>query len=116
MRDLAIGFRDHRGRVSSRRAVPPGRSRARLLRRTKGSAQNPRFRPVLDQFAPYQPGKPSLTPDGRSFKLSSNEAPFGPLPSVLKIITEAAGGVNRYPDNGAAELTEAIAGRFGVPA
>jgi len=64
---------------------------------------------VLDQFAPYQPGRPSLTPDGRSFKLSSNESPFGPLPSVLKIITEAAGGVNRYPDNGAVDLTEALA-------
>jgi histidinol-phosphate aminotransferase len=80
------------------------------------SAQYPRFRPVLDQFAPYQPGKPSLAPDGRSFKLSSNESPFGPLPSVLKIITEAAAGVNRYPDNGAVELTEAIADHFGVPA
>jgi histidinol-phosphate aminotransferase len=80
------------------------------------SAQNPRFRPVLDQFAPYQPGKPSLALDGRCFKLSSNESPFGPLPSVLKIITEAASGVNRYPDNGAVELTEAIADHFGIPA
>jgi histidinol-phosphate aminotransferase len=79
------------------------------------SAQSPRFRPVLDKFAPYQPGKPASAQGGRSHKLSSNESPFGPLPSVLKIITEAAGAVNRYPDNGAAELTEAIAGRFGVP-
>jgi len=54
-------------------------------------------------------------PDGRSFKLSSNESPYGPLPSVVKVIAEAAGQVNRYPDNGAAELTGAIATRFGVP-
>ena len=80
------------------------------------SAQYPRFRPVLDQFAPYKPGKAPSAPRGRSFKLSSNESPFGPLPSVLKVIAEAAGSVNRYPDHGAAELTDAIADRFGVPA
>ena len=31
---------------------------------------------------PYKPGKAPSAPDGRSFKLSSNESPFGPLPSV----------------------------------
>ena len=79
------------------------------------SAQSPRFRPVLDQFAPYKPGKPPSASGGRAFKLSSNESPFGPLPSVLKVIAEAAGNINRYPDNGAAELTQAIAERFRVP-
>ncbi len=79
------------------------------------SAQSPRFRPILDQFAPYKPGKTPSAPGGRSFKLSSNESPFGPLPSVLKVIADAACNVNRYPDNGAAELTEAIAGHFRVP-
>jgi histidinol-phosphate aminotransferase len=78
------------------------------------SAESPRFRAILDQFAPYKPGRVPRA-GGRSFKLSSNESPFGPLPSVLKVITEAAGDVNRYPDNGAAELTAAIAARFGVP-
>ena len=80
------------------------------------SAQSPRFRPILDQFAPYKPGKPPSASGGREFKLSSNESPFGPLPSVLKVIAEAAGNINRYPDNGAAELTQAIAERFRVPA
>jgi len=80
------------------------------------SVQTPRFRPVLDQFAPYKPGKPPATELGPAYKLSSNESPFGPLPSVLKVIAAAAGEVNRYPDNGAAELTEAIAARFAVPA
>jgi histidinol-phosphate aminotransferase len=80
------------------------------------SAQYPRFRPILDGFAPYQAGRTVAAPDGRSHKLSSNESPFGPLPSVLKVIAEAAGQVNRYPDNVSAELTEAIAARFGVPA
>jgi histidinol-phosphate aminotransferase len=80
------------------------------------SAQSPRFRPILDQFAPYKPGKPPSASGGRTFKLSSNESPFGPLPSVIKVIAEAAGDINRYPDNGAAELTQAIAERFRVPA
>jgi histidinol-phosphate aminotransferase len=80
------------------------------------SAQSLRFRPILDLFAPYQPGKVPSAPGGRSYKLSSNESPFGPLPSVLKVIAEAAGSINRYPDHGAVELTEAIAHRYGVPA
>ena len=79
------------------------------------STQTPLFRPVLDQFAPYKPGKPPSATAGRSFKLSSNESPFGPLPSVLKVIAEVAADINRYPDNGAVELTEAIATRYGVP-
>lgn len=79
-------------------------------------AQSPRFRSVLDQFAPYRPGGRVASPDGRSFKLSSNESPFGPLPSVADVIARAFADVNRYPDNGAAELTEAIARRYAVPA
>ena len=79
------------------------------------SAQFPRFRSILDQFVPYKPGQSPTAPGGRSFKLSSNESPYGPLPSVVKIIAEAAGQVNRYPDDASVELTEAIAAHFGVP-
>jgi histidinol-phosphate aminotransferase len=79
------------------------------------SAGSPRFRPVLEQFAAYRPGRRVVGPGGRSVKLSSNESPFGPLPSVAEAIAVAAHGVNRYPDNGAADLTEAIARRFAVP-
>jgi histidinol-phosphate aminotransferase len=83
--------------------------------RTPVSQDSPRFRAVLENFAPYQPGRQVSTPDGRSYKLSSNESPFGPLPSVAQVIAQAALDVNRYPDNGAAALTEAIAQRFAVP-
>src|SRR5215472_18148015 len=96
-----------------------GRSGAvqRRAGRTTVSAQYPRFRQVLDRFAPYKAGvTPPPEPGRRSFKLSSNESPYGPLPSVLKVITEAATGVNRYPDNMSEGLTEAIAARYGVPA
>jgi histidinol-phosphate aminotransferase len=83
--------------------------------RTPVSQESPRFRAVLENFAPYQPGRQVSAPDGRSYKLSSNESPFGPLPSVAQVIAQAALDVNRYPDNGAAALTEAIAQRFAVP-
>jgi histidinol-phosphate aminotransferase len=79
-------------------------------------ATTPRFRSVLDRFVAYRPGKVVVSPEGRSFKLSSNESPHGPLPSVVEAIGEAARNVNRYPDNNATSLTEAIASFCGVPA
>ncbi|HEX4256213.1 MAG TPA: pyridoxal phosphate-dependent aminotransferase [Streptosporangiaceae bacterium] len=78
-------------------------------------SEAPRLRRILDDMPGYVPGATVQAVDGRSFKLSSNESAFGPLPSVAKVITEAALGVNRYPDNGAELLTAAIAQRFGVP-
>ncbi|MEU8802485.1 histidinol-phosphate transaminase [Spirillospora sp. NPDC048819] len=79
-------------------------------------ATTPRFRSVLDRFVAYKPGKVVVSPEGRSFKLSSNESPHGPLPSVVDAIGEAARNVNRYPDNNATALTDAIASFCGVPA
>src|ERR1700685_23771 len=77
---------------------------------------SPRFRSVLDGFPAYKPGRTPVSATGRTHKLSSNECPFAPLPSVVDVIAEAARSVNRYPDNGAQVLTQAIADRFGVPA
>jgi histidinol-phosphate aminotransferase len=79
-------------------------------------AETPRFRSVLDRFVPYAPGRIPVAPDGRTFKLSSNENPYGPLPSVVQAIAAAAEEINRYPDNGAQALTTAISARYGVPA
>jgi histidinol-phosphate aminotransferase len=76
---------------------------------------SPRFRPVLDTVPAYKPGQAPTAAAGEAHKLSSNESPYGPLPSVVEVIAEAARGVNRYPDSGAAALTEAIASRFAVP-
>lgn len=76
----------------------------------------PRFRAILDTMPAYKPGKAVAAADGRSYKLSSNESPYGPLPSVVEAIAEAARQVNRYPDPGAVRLTEALAERYGVPA
>ena len=79
------------------------------------SDRSPRFRPVLDQLNPYKPGKRVANAAGQSFKLASNECPFGPLPSVAEAIAAAAAEINWYPDNHAAALTEAIAHRHDVP-
>jgi histidinol-phosphate aminotransferase len=76
---------------------------------------SPRFRSVLDGFPAYKPGRTPVSATGKTYKLSSNESPYGPLPSVVEVIAEAATSVNRYPDNGAEALTEAIAERFAVP-
>ncbi|TMR24703.1 histidinol-phosphate transaminase [Nonomuraea turkmeniaca] len=75
----------------------------------------PRFRQILDSMAPYKPGKAVAASDGRSYKLSSNESPYDPLPSVVEAIAEGARHIHRYPDAGAVKLTEAVAERYGVP-
>ncbi|GAA2109334.1 histidinol-phosphate transaminase [Actinomadura alba] len=77
---------------------------------------SPRFRTVLERIVAYKPGRMVVSPGGRSFKLSSNESPYGPLPSVVEAIAEAALQVNRYPDNGCTELIAALSARYGVPA
>jgi histidinol-phosphate aminotransferase len=79
------------------------------------SAESPRFRSVLARFVGYRPGGRVVSPDGKSFKLASNESPFGPLPSVTGAIAAAAAETNRYPDNSASALIEAIAQHHGIP-
>ena len=70
------------------------------------------LRPMLGALPSYVPGR---TVPG-AIKLASNETPFAPLPSVVQRIAEAAGAINRYPDNGAVELTAALADKYGVAA
>lgn len=77
----------------------------------------PRIRQVLSRLPAYVPGKPAAAPEGlTAYKLSSNENPYPPLPSVLATIHEAAGSVNRYPDMAVSALTQALADALGVPA
>lgn len=49
-------------------------------------------------------------------KLGSNEWPYSPFPEVVDAIAAAAADVNRYPDNLAYELRQALAAFHGVPA
>ncbi|MGH3506042.1 MAG: histidinol-phosphate transaminase [Nocardioidaceae bacterium] len=74
----------------------------------------PQFRRALDHIPVYKAGKPPQAGSGPSYKLSSNENPYPPLPSVLARIGAAAEQVNRYPDMGVTALHGAIAEHCGV--
>lgn len=49
-----------------------------------------------------------------TYKVSSNENPYPPLPGVLDVATAAAERMNRYPDMGNTALYDALAARLGV--
>ncbi|WP_228373700.1 histidinol-phosphate transaminase [Demequina soli] len=76
-------------------------------------ADLPTPRPALAKLPPYVPGARGAADAAPPVKLSSNESPHGPLPSVVGVVESAAAGINRYPDMGAAELTERIAAHVG---
>jgi len=67
------------------------------------------LRPEIAALAPYRQGRPA---PADAFKLSSNESPFPPLPSVLDAI--GAAHINRYPDGAATALRVRLAERAGV--
>jgi histidinol-phosphate aminotransferase len=76
-----------------------------------------RLRDTLRSVPAYLPGKPATLHEGlTSYKLSSNENPYPPLPAVLEVLAQAAARVNRYPDMAATALVQAIADHHGVPA
>jgi len=70
----------------------------------------PRIRPEIAALPPYRQGK-QAGPD--AFKLSSNENPFEPLPSVLEAL-QSTTPVNRYPDASAAALRARLGEKHGV--
>jgi histidinol-phosphate aminotransferase len=75
-----------------------------------------RLREALAAVPSYKPGKPAAArEDLTAYKISSNENPYPPLPSVLKVVQDAATQMNRYPDMAVTELTQAIAQSLGVP-
>src|SRR6188768_318243 len=75
------------------------------------------LRSALDALPAYTPGRPAaVRPGVTAYKISSNENPYPPLPSVLDLVREAAGSMNRYPDMAASALTTALAERLDVPA
>lgn len=72
----------------------------------------PRIRPAIAALAPYRQGK-QAGPD--AFKLSSNENPFDPLPSVAQALQHTT-PINRYPDATAGRLRARLGERYGVDA
>jgi len=75
----------------------------------------PRVRPAISELPEYKAGKKVAGKgDLAPFKLSSNENPYAPLPSVLSAISQAADDIHRYPDPFSASLVAALAKRFAV--
>ncbi len=76
----------------------------------------PRPRASLDQIPPYVAGRPPSPREGlTTYKVSSNENPYPPLPGVLEAAREAAATMNRYPDMGNTALYTALSARLDVP-
>lgn len=77
-------------------------------------SRGPKLRPALDGIPSYTPGRPAA-PGAMTYKLSSNENPYPPLPGVLEEAVRAAGSFNRYPDMFCTGLMAELADHFGVP-
>ena len=74
---------------------------------------SPTPRPQVAALPAYVPG--ARGGDGPApIKLSSNESPYGPLPSVVRAIEGGAAAPHRYPDMSAADLHAALAKACGV--
>lgn len=69
-----------------------------------------RLRPEIVALPAYRQGKAAAAD---SFKLSSNENPFDPLPGVIEAVA-AETSFNRYPDASALALRTELAARHGV--
>jgi histidinol-phosphate aminotransferase len=78
---------------------------------------SPQPRDCVSRIPAYVAGKPSRVRDGlTTYKLSSNENPYPPLPGVVEAAVRAAGQMNRYPDMGNTALYEALADSLEVEA
>jgi len=77
----------------------------------------PQPRRNLAQIPPYVAGRPPAPrTDLTTYKVSSNENPYPPLPGVVEAAQAAALTMNRYPDMGNTALYAALSARLGVPA
>ena len=76
----------------------------------------PQPRPNVAAIPAYVAGKPpTVRPGMTSYKLSSNENPYPPLPGVVEAAHRAVEVMNRYPDMGSTALYDALGRRLGVP-
>lgn len=73
------------------------------------SADRVKLRPDVAEIVPYRQGRAAAAD---AFKLSSNENPFDPLPSVAAVLRDLP--INRYPEGSAAKVRDRIGQRYGV--
>src|SRR3954454_22179277 len=77
---------------------------------------SPQPRECVSRIPAYVAGKPPQPRPGlTTYKLSSNENPYPPLPGVLEAAAQAAAQMNRYPDMGNTALYEALSDKLAVP-
>ena len=75
----------------------------------------PQPRACVSRIPAYVAGKPPQPRAGlTTYKLSSNENPYPPLPGVLEAAARAAEQMNRYPDMGSSALYAALSESLGV--
>ncbi len=76
-----------------------------------------RLRTSLAGLPVYVPGRPPASRPGlQTYKISSNENPYSPLPQIVRAAEQALQAMNRYPDMSVAALHQGLAARFGVAA
>ncbi|SDR94829.1 histidinol-phosphate transaminase [Microterricola viridarii] len=71
-----------------------------------------RQREVIAELPAYKQGATPSSAD--VFKLSSNENPFPPLPSVVASVVEALSTIHLYPAMSAPAISQRVAEKFGV--
>ena len=77
-------------------------------------------RPFLKDLTPYKPGKPIEQVQREKgivvplIKLASNENPYPPHEKIRHALISSIGNANRYPESGAPDLTDKIAGTMNV--
>ncbi len=77
---------------------------------------SPQPRAAVSQIPTYVPGKPPAPrPDLTTYKVSSNENPYPPLPGVVEAAMGAVQTMNRYPDMSSEALYDALGKKLGVP-
>lgn len=80
------------------------------------AALRPVTRRNLAGIPGYQAGRSALAgPDRPSYKLSANESPEAPLPSVQRVIAESAAMAHLYPEISSQPLRQALGRRWNVP-
>jgi histidinol-phosphate aminotransferase len=73
------------------------------------------LRPAVTGLPAYVAGRPAPSrPDLVTYKMSSNENPFPPLPGVLEAVALASASMNRYPDIANTLMADALGARLGV--
>src|SRR5690554_2972840 len=74
----------------------------------------PQPRPQIAAIPAYVPGARGAADRQPPIKLSSNESPYPPLPSVSEAIAQAGHAAHRYPDMFAVQLHERIGEGLGL--